>query len=316
MRALAALLSGGAVAVLVGLPGSAATRLPAVLPVVPPVAEDRRAREAPGRGVAVRAPAPGRPVLGVRARRTAALAAPARRAAALGTAALGVVALVVVALVVAARLLGVVAVLLLAVAGAGLAAGRQRQLEARARELERRRAVEAVGALAGELRAGRDAAEALEVAAEIACGAARSALAAAAGAARWGADVPAVLRGSAAASAVPELLAGLAACWQVCSTAGSGLAAGVDRLAGAARARREQERAVAAVLAGPRTSAGLLAVLPLGGVLLAAGLGAHPVHVLLHTPLGVGCLLAGLSLDGAGLWWTSRLVSRARRAGR
>ena len=54
-------------------------------------------------------------------------------------------------------------------------------------------------------------------------------------------------------------------------------------------------------------------LLPLAGVALAAGLGARPGYVLLHTPLGVGCLVLGLVLDGTGLWWTARLVARAGR---
>ena len=70
-------------------------------------------------------------------------------------------------------------------------------------------------------------------------------------------------------------------------------------------------RAVEAELAGPRATAGLLAVLPLGGLLLAAGLGADPVHQLLHTPLGAACAVLGVGLDLLGLAWTARLVRRA-----
>jgi tight adherence protein B len=77
------------------------------------------------------------------------------------------------------------------------------------------------------------------------------------------------------------------------------------------RAAEAQRRAIEAELAGPRASAQLLAVLPLVGVGFAAALGAHPVHVLLHTPVGVGCLLAGLLLDATGVLWTRRLVSAA-----
>ena len=80
------------------------------------------------------------------------------------------------------------------------------------------------------------------------------------------------------------------------------------------RARETQRRQVAAALAGPRASAALLALLPLAGVALAAGLGARPLHVLLHTPLGVGCLLLGAALDLLGLWWTTRIVARAAQA--
>ena len=71
-----------------------------------------------------------------------------------------------------------------------------------------------------------------------------------------------------------------------------------------------------AALSAPRSTARLLAVLPLLGVGLGTVLGADPVHVLTRTPLGLGCLAAGLALDGAGLALTDRLVARAyRRAG-
>jgi tight adherence protein B len=185
---------------------------------------------------------------------------------------------------------------------------------ARGRRDERRSVVEACAALAGELRAGRTPAEALAVAAGLASGPTGAALRSAAGTAGWGGDVPAALQAGAAGSAVPEVLGALAACWAVCSAAGSGLAAAVDTVAEGVRARAAQERAVAAVLAGPRASAGLLALLPLAGTALAAGLGARPVHVLLHTPLGLGCLVLGAGLDLLGLLWTRALVTRAAAA--
>jgi tight adherence protein B len=41
------------------------------------------------------------------------------------------------------------------------------------------------------------------------------------------------------------------------------------------------------------------------------GLGANPVPILLGTPYGLGCLLLGCLLDGAGLVWTERLARTA-----
>lgn len=181
----------------------------------------------------------------------------------------------------------------------------------RGRDAERGQAVEACAVLAGELRSGRVPADALTAAAAVATGPSAVALEAAGGAARLGGDVPAVLAMGAAASAVPGFLLGLSACWRVCSATGSGIAAAVERLEQALRAEQAQLRAVDAELAGPRASAGLLAVLPLAGIGLAAGLGADPVHVLLHTSLGLVALAAGLGLDLLGLWWTGRLVRSA-----
>ena len=124
----------------------------------------------------------------------------------------------------------------------------------------------------------------------------------------------ALLSGVGAGSAGPGGPAGAGGLLAGVRAGGVGLAGAVDRLAEGLRSAQQQELAVQAALAGPRASAGLLAVLPLAGVALAAALGAQPGHVLLHTPVGLGCLLAGAALDALGLWWTARLVDRAGRA--
>lgn len=186
-----------------------------------------------------------------------------------------------------------------------------RRRAARAREAERAGAGEALAVLASELRAGRPPGVALEVAAEVAVGPLASALSAAAASGRLGADPAGCLLRGADASAVPQLLRGLGVCWQVCGSTGSSLAAAVERLAEGMRAEQVQRRAVDAELAGPRATAAMLAALPLAGIALAAGLGARPVHMLLHTPLGMACLGVGVGLDLFGLWWTDRLVTAA-----
>ena len=280
--ALAAVLAGSAVAVLAG-PGSSDVRLAALA--------GRAARAGPPQ-----------------------LPAPVLLAGLLGGAATA--GLVV---------LGPAGALLLLAAAAAARRVVRGQRRAREGARERRQAVEACTALAAELRAGRPPSAALAVAAAVACGPSARVLAAAAAAAQWGGDVAAVLVEDEAAaaglragpwagpraSAVPELLRALAACWQVCAQAGSGLALAVERLADGLRAREVQERAVAAALAGPRASAVLLAGLPAAGLALAAGLGARPVHVLLHTPLGLCCAAGGVALDALGLWWTGRIVAAA-----
>ena len=186
-----------------------------------------------------------------------------------------------------------------------------RRAAARTRELERAGATEALAVLGAELRAGRPPADALDGAAAVAVGPLGLTLAAAATGARYGADAGAVLVRSAEECAVPDLLRGLGACWQVCGTTGSSLAAAVERLGEALRAEQVQRQAVDAELAGPRATAVLLAGLPLAGIALASGLGARPVHVLLHTPIGLACLVVGVGLDLLGVWWTGRLVAAA-----
>lgn len=220
---------------------------------------------------------------------------------------------------VVAVLVGAVAVVPLGPAGAAVAAllavVGQRAYEthslSRRRTAERLAAAEAMSVLAAELRAGRPPAAALAAAASVAQGPVRVALKEAAGTTGLGGAVPEVLERHAPASAVPELLRGLAVCWTVCQGAGSSLAVAVDRLDEGLRAQRLQDEEVEAELAGPKASAFLLAVLPAIGVLMGAGLGAHPTHVLLHTAAGQVCLVIGVVLDLLGVLWTRRIVRSA-----
>ncbi|MFF7452928.1 type II secretion system F family protein [Kitasatospora sp. NPDC008115] len=127
---------------------------------------------------------------------------------------------------------------------------------------------------------------------------------------RYGADVPAAFRliaelpGGSGAAAV-------AACWEVSSVGGSGLAAGLDGVAEALRVERALAEEIGAELAAPRTTIAVLAALPLAGLLLGAALGARPLEVLLHTPAGLAALVAGAGLEGLGLVWTGRIVRAA-----
>lgn len=195
---------------------------------------------------------------------------------------------------------------------AGVPVVRRVRLAARAGRRRERRgdAVIALCAtLAAEVRAGRQPGEALLRAARDSDGLA-DAQAAVLAAARFGGDVPGVLAAAARQPGAEGLL-GLAACWRVAVDRGAGLAAGLDRLEGALRAERDQRADLRAQLAGARSTAVMLAGLPVLGVLLGAALGADPLHVLLHTGAGLGCLLIGGLLEGAGMWWALRIVRRA-----
>ncbi|MFD9909101.1 type II secretion system F family protein [Streptomyces sp. NPDC059063] len=194
-------------------------------------------------------------------------------------------------------------------------AGRVRR--ARAARRERQRQADAVialcGVLAGEVRAGRQPGQALRSAVEAGDADDRGLDGARAGvlaAARFGGDVPGALR-EAAREPGAEGLLGLAACWRVAVDRGAGLATGLERLEGALRAERDQRSDLRAQLAGARSTALMLAGLPALGLLMGAALGARPLRVLLHTGAGLGCLLVGALLEGAGAWWALRIVRRA-----
>ncbi|RSN85963.1 hypothetical protein DMH26_33545 [Streptomyces sp. WAC 05379] len=199
------------------------------------------------------------------------------------------------------------------VAGAaGVPLLRRMRLAREARGARERRVAAVItlcATLAGEVRAGRQPGEALLRAAweSGGLGEAQSAVLAAA---KFGVDVPGALA-SAARLPGAEGLSGLAACWRVAVDQGAGLAAGLDRLEAALRAERDQRADLRAQLAGARSTVLMLAALPVLGLLLGAAMGADPLHVLLHTGAGFGCLVVGGVLEGLGMWWATRIVRGA-----
>ncbi|CAL9495313.1 hypothetical protein SUDANB121_03341 [Nocardiopsis dassonvillei] len=116
-----------------------------------------------------------------------------------------------------------------------------------------------------------------------------------------------------AAEADPDLraLAYLAVCWEVASDTGAGLADVVDALAAELTAQEEVRAEIAARTGGPKTTAIVLGVLPVVGLLLSTGLGGSPLVFLFTTPLGLLCLVFGVLLNLCGLWWIARLVRAA-----
>ncbi|MFD9368962.1 type II secretion system F family protein [Streptomyces sp. NPDC060020] len=195
----------------------------------------------------------------------------------------------------------------------------RRWLRVRARERARAaRAAEVValcGAVVGELRAGAQPGQALTAAMRRTAAVPGGPGAAEAGvlaAAAFGGDVPGALHQAAKESGA-QGLAGMAACWRVSVDGGAGLAAGLDRLEGALRAERDRQESLRAQLAGARSTVLVLALLPLVGLLIGTGLGADPLRVLLHTPMGWGCLLAGALLEALGLLWCRRIVRAGER---
>ncbi|MGW2716315.1 type II secretion system F family protein [Streptomyces sp. NPDC001492] len=182
----------------------------------------------------------------------------------------------------------------------------------RDRELRGDGVIALCGALAGEVRAGRQPGDALPRAARDS-GGLGDAQAAVLAAARFGGDVPDALAAAARQPGAEGLL-GLAACWRVAVDQGAGLAAGLDRLEGALRAERDQRADLRAQLAGAKSTAVMLAGLPALGLALGTALGADPLHVLLHTGAGLGCLLVGGLLEGLGMWWAMWIVRGAEAA--
>ncbi|MEU5939493.1 hypothetical protein ABZ807_09905 [Micromonospora sp. NPDC047548] len=90
---------------------------------------------------------------------------------------------------------------------------------------------------------------------------------------------------------------------------GAPLAELLERVEADARALDRGLAAASAQAAGARATALLLAALPLGGIGLGYGIGADPVAVLLHTPVGAVSAVTAMGLQIGGLLWAERLGS-------
>jgi tight adherence protein B len=98
----------------------------------------------------------------------------------------------------------------------------------------------------------------------------------------------------------------LAAC-EVSERTGAPLADVLDRVERYLRQTNRLRQSVAANRAGTRATALLLAVLPVGGVAVGYGIGADPLRLLFHSPVGAACAAAACVLQIGGLLWTERL---------
>lgn len=105
----------------------------------------------------------------------------------------------------------------------------------------------------------------------------------------------------------------IAAAWHVAETVGAPLASSLRGFAAALRDAQQSRDDVRVALAEPAATARLVAWLPLVSLALAAALGFDLAGALAH-PVGVACLVAGVTLMLVARRWTARLATRARPA--
>jgi tight adherence protein B len=185
--------------------------------------------------------------------------------------------------------------------------------KARARDDAATATVEVTFALAAELRAGRTPAQALAAVGDLA-GPLRPALHSAHQAVVVGADPAAELARAASTVVGAEQLACVAAAWAVAESAGGRVAVVLERLSESMDSEAELRQELDAAMAGPRATMALLAGLPLLGLVLGQSIGAHPLDLLLHRPLGWGLLASAVVLDASGVVVTKAIAVRALRA--
>ena len=244
-------------------------------------------------------PASHRPLAGLAS--PARLANPARlvRQAGLGRVIpLAPVAAILVLLLGAQFLVSTIAIGVVLALIAGQRTQHQRRTAATAR---RTQIIEALDVLAADLTAGRPPVDALEGAASISPD-----LQVAHAAAKLGGDVPGALELAAESPGATGLRA-LSAAWRVAEESGAAFAALTERLADSLRADETIHRQTEASLAGARSTARILAALPIFGIALGYSLGAKPLTFLTATPAGWLCLTGGLTLTTLGLHWTTHL---------
>jgi tight adherence protein B len=107
--------------------------------------------------------------------------------------------------------------------------------------------------------------------------------------------------------AVPLVRARVTVAWRVAEAAGAPVAELLDRLDVDLRGLHRVRLSAAAHAAGTRATAVLLAFMPLAGIGAGYAMGADPLRILLHTPAGTGCAIGAVLLQLAGLAWTDRL---------
>jgi tight adherence protein B len=201
-----------------------------------------------------------------------------------------------------------------AIAATLLATTTRRRLRARAESRESMTAtdglVEALHTFVAALRSGAHPATAAEMAAEDAQPRTAATMRAIATAARLDGNV-AVALNTPTPPALATALGRVATAWQLAQRHGLPLAEVLEAVRRDLEHRARFTRQVLARMAGPRTSALALSLLPVVGIALGTVMGANPLAVLTGTGLGQLLLVVGVTLLCAGVTWSDRIATRA-----
>lgn len=128
-----------------------------------------------------------------------------------------------------------------------------------------------------------------------------------------GGDVARTLRDTALLPGAAALRA-VAAGWEVTERTGAPLSRVVVAVADALRTEATVRREAQSQLATARTTARLLAALPVTTLVLLSGGDGAAVGFLVMSPFGRACLGAAIVFVVAGLWWVDRLARSATRS--
>ena len=190
------------------------------------------------------------------------------------------------------------------------AARRRRRLEQCRRDAEVAALRAALDVLVGELRVGAHPVAAFDAAAKEVDDSVANSFRTVAARARMGADVAAGLHSVARQSSLPAHWERLAVCWQLAHAHGLAIATLMQTARRDIAARERFAAQVTAGMAGARTTAAVLAGLPVLGVGLGQMIGAQPVRFLMSAGAGQWLLAVGVALSCAGLAWSDRITGR------
>jgi tight adherence protein B len=196
------------------------------------------------------------------------------------------------------------------IVGVTMVVRRRRHLNRRRRAAESVALQAALDILVGELRVGAHPVAAFDAAADEVDGPVAASLRAVAARARLGADVAEGMRNVALRSSLPAHWERLAVYWQLAQTHGLAIAALMQT---AQRDIIERERFSARVnagMAGARTTAAVLAGLPVLGIGIGQLIGADPMGFLMSGGAGGWLLIIGVTLACVGLHWSDRITGR------
>jgi tight adherence protein B len=194
-------------------------------------------------------------------------------------------------------------------------------VEARRRRMagRRRRAAEAVAlqaaveVLVGELRAGAHPVAAFTAAASEVDDVVAAPMRTVSARARMGADVGGGLRSVARRSSLPAYWERLAVCWQLAHSHGLAIGTLMQTAYRDIAARERFSAQVSAGMAGARTTAAMLAGLPVLGLGLGQLIGADPLTFLLSGGAGQWLLAIGVALSCAGLAWSDVITGKVTK---
>lgn len=105
------------------------------------------------------------------------------------------------------------------------------------------------------------------------------------------------------------------AAWKVATAVGAPMAESLRALAAALRDAQEAADDVRVALAEPAATAKLMGWLPLVAIVLGVALGFDTFGVLIGSPVGIACLVLGVTLIVAAQRWNAALVKKARAEG-